>query len=224
MHLQGLADGDAQLLEYAGLLHDIGHNIGHLKHPKHGYQLIMSGDLPGFAEEERTVLANLVRYHRGAKPRPSHGAFAALAPRIRLKIKRLTAILRIAEGLDRSHFSLLDEVRYEIAQREKIQFQLRTAAAGIDFELDLHSAKRRAGYFEEIFGVETCFTVKTTRPGPAASVVRGDFVTEIHQVVRSTGLLKVRQDGSYESRRPIAYNCIATRLRKWLGTGIPEAF
>jgi len=166
-HLHGLDDEDGQLLEYAGLLHDIGHHIGHRKHHKHGYKLIVNGVLPGFAREERTILANVVRYHRKTTPQQSHAGFAALPARVQFKVRHLTAILRISDGLDRSRLCLFNGIWCRNMSRNRIQLQLGTSNSDSDFRLDLDSAKRRACYFEELFGVETCFTVKTVS-SPAA--------------------------------------------------------
>jgi exopolyphosphatase/guanosine-5'-triphosphate,3'-diphosphate pyrophosphatase len=165
-HLHGMGERDALILEYAGLLHDIGYHIGYSKHHKHGFYLIMNGDLPGFSNDEKILLANLVRYHRKARPSSCHPAFAALPRRIRMKVKRLTAILRIADGLDRSHFSLFDEIQCKTGSEDKVQFQLMVAGSGMDMALDLYSAKRHARYFERVFGVDTSFTVRSVDPVP----------------------------------------------------------
>jgi exopolyphosphatase/guanosine-5'-triphosphate,3'-diphosphate pyrophosphatase len=165
-HLHGMGENEAAVLEYAALLHDIGYHIGYNKHHKHGYYLIMNGELAGFAHEERVVLANLVRYHRKAKPSRAHPTYAILPRRVRLKIKRLSAILRIADGLDRSHFSLCDEIQCRHGSDERVQFQLMAAVAGMDIALDLYSAKRHARYFEKVFGVEASFTAKSLPAAP----------------------------------------------------------
>jgi hypothetical protein len=58
------------------------------------------------------------------------------------KIKRLSAILRIADGLDRSHFSLFDEMQCKAGSEERMQLQLMISGPGMDMALDLNSAKR----------------------------------------------------------------------------------
>jgi exopolyphosphatase / guanosine-5'-triphosphate,3'-diphosphate pyrophosphatase len=165
-HLHGLAEKEERLLEYACVLHDIGYHIGYSKHHKHAYYLVMNCDLRGFSPEERSILANLVRYHRRAQPKNKHRAFADLPARARKIVKYLTSILRIADGLDMSHFSVVDEIKCTAA-RKKINFQLTANANYSDAELDLWAAKKHARYFEKLFNVETRFAART----PARRVV-----------------------------------------------------
>ena len=127
----------------------------------------------GFTPEERAVLALLVRYHRRATPKMSHAPFAALPAKARKTVKYLSAILRIADGLDRSHFSHVQEVRCR-ASRKVLHFAVSTSARRSDVDLDLDAAKRHARYFERLFGVETAFGFLRTpadRPpaGPGSS-------------------------------------------------------
>ncbi|MBX2797437.1 MAG: Ppx/GppA family phosphatase [Myxococcales bacterium] len=89
-------------LEYAALLHDIGHHIAARDHHKHGQYLILNSRMPGFTAPEVAVVANIVRYHRG-RPRDSHRHFKALSRVDQRKVEVLSAILRMADSLDRSH-------------------------------------------------------------------------------------------------------------------------
>jgi exopolyphosphatase/guanosine-5'-triphosphate,3'-diphosphate pyrophosphatase len=162
--LHGLGKSEACLLRYAGILHDIGYHIGYHKHHKHGDYLIMHGDLRGVSFEDRDIIAQVVRYHRRATPGASHPRFTELPGRSRKIIKCLSAILRIADSLDRSHFSLVRAVRCRIRAR-RVVFELITDATGAEIDLDLSSAKQNAAYFEKVFDVETSFvTVRHSNP------------------------------------------------------------
>jgi exopolyphosphatase/guanosine-5'-triphosphate,3'-diphosphate pyrophosphatase len=108
--LHHLDDEYRDLLYIAGLLHDIGYVEGYWGHHKTAYKLIMQADLPDLAEDERKIVANVARYHRGAKPKLSHQGFAALDPDDREIATMLGAILRLADGLDRSHTDAVDDV------------------------------------------------------------------------------------------------------------------
>jgi exopolyphosphatase/guanosine-5'-triphosphate,3'-diphosphate pyrophosphatase len=165
-HLHGLSEADARLLYYACILHDIGYHIGYSKHHKHGFYLVMNCDLRGFTPEERAILALLVRYHRRAVPKSSHAEFAALPTTTRRTVKYLSAILRIADGLDQSHFSHVDHVKCRTVKKN-IQFKLLTNARHSDVDLDVYMAKRHAWYFEKLFRVETSFVAAPARWVPA---------------------------------------------------------
>jgi exopolyphosphatase/guanosine-5'-triphosphate,3'-diphosphate pyrophosphatase len=87
----------------AGLLHDVGYVEGYWGHHKTAYRLIMKADLPGLTLREKRIVANVARYHRGARPKLSHKGFAALDQDDRYTVTVLGALLRLADGLDRGH-------------------------------------------------------------------------------------------------------------------------
>src|SRR6185295_2963512 len=101
--VHGLTDREREWLEYAALLHDIGSHISYELHHKHSYYLIKNGDLRGFEPEEVDTIALIARYHRQATPKRKHDSFGGLPRRIRGVVRTLSAILRLAESLDRSH-------------------------------------------------------------------------------------------------------------------------
>ncbi len=70
-----------------------GYLIGHSKHHKHAYHLIMHADLPGFSAREVEIIANVARYHRRAHPRKKATAEfpARLEPADRRKVRTLKA-------------------------------------------------------------------------------------------------------------------------------------
>lgn len=145
--LHGLGTTDRELLEYAALLHDIGYHISHRSHHKHGLYLIKHADLRGFTSEERAVLANVVRYHRGSLPKPTHADYMALSEEDRERVCKLAALLRLAEGLDRSHNQ---NVRALHVRLEPNQLVLHLETRG-DPELEIWKVQRSAELFERTF-------------------------------------------------------------------------
>jgi exopolyphosphatase/guanosine-5'-triphosphate,3'-diphosphate pyrophosphatase len=108
--LHDLEDEYRDLLLCAGLLHDIGYVEGYWGHHKTAYRLIMQADLPGLSDRDKRIVANVARYHRGAKPKLSHKGFAALDPEDREIVMILGALLRLADGLDRSHVDAVQDL------------------------------------------------------------------------------------------------------------------
>jgi exopolyphosphatase / guanosine-5'-triphosphate,3'-diphosphate pyrophosphatase len=107
-------DADARgLLECAALLHDIGHHIDARNHHRHGEYLILNSPMPGFTAPEVTFLGSLVRYHRG-RPKRTHGTFQTLTRNQQRRVEVLSAILRIADALDRSHHQPVRALRVEV--------------------------------------------------------------------------------------------------------------
>jgi exopolyphosphatase/guanosine-5'-triphosphate,3'-diphosphate pyrophosphatase len=107
----GLAREDRAILSDAALLHDIGYHISYERHHKHSYHLILHAELLGMSPAEQVVVANLARYHRGAPPKKKHRNYGTLDRDMRRRIKRLAALLRVADGLDRGHSGAVHALR-----------------------------------------------------------------------------------------------------------------
>lgn len=145
-----LGDNDRELLEYAGLMHDIGYYISHRKHHKHALYLIRYADLRGFKEDEIEVMANVARYHRRSTPKKRHKRYRKLSKPLKKKVKKLSAILRVADGLDRSHYQNVQHLDIEIGE-EDITLTITTES---DPELEIWGARRKSQLFEKVTGRE----------------------------------------------------------------------
>lgn len=98
----GLDESSRPLLEAAALLHDVGYHIAYERHHKHSHHLISYAELPGFSGHDLRLIAAIARYHRGALPKPGHEAMQGLGPEDRRRVEALAALLRVADGLDRT--------------------------------------------------------------------------------------------------------------------------
>jgi exopolyphosphatase/guanosine-5'-triphosphate,3'-diphosphate pyrophosphatase len=112
--LHRLGEREREWLEYAAILHDVGYLINSRQHHKHSYYVIKNSDLGGFAADEIELLANVARYHRKAVPEEDHRTLKDLPANLKDTLTILGGILRIADGLDRSHFSVIQSVRCEV--------------------------------------------------------------------------------------------------------------
>lgn len=139
---------DRELLEYASLMHDIGYYISFRKHHKHALYLIRNADLRGFNEDEINLMANVARYHRKTTPKKHHFAYKDLEKKLKQRVKRLSAILRVADGLDRSHFQNVRKLKI-INEDEKISLHIITEG---DPELEIWGAMHKAELFEKVTG------------------------------------------------------------------------
>ncbi|MBI3724369.1 Ppx/GppA family phosphatase, partial [bacterium] len=139
---------DRELLEYAAVLHDVGQSISFSRHHKHSYYLIRNADLRGFDAVEIEVMAQLARYHRKGLPSSRHEAYRALPGERRAAVRGLSALLRIADALDRSHFQVSSHVVARVTSRE---VRLRVVTVG-DAEIEVWAAARKSDLFEEAFG------------------------------------------------------------------------
>jgi exopolyphosphatase / guanosine-5'-triphosphate,3'-diphosphate pyrophosphatase len=141
--LHGLGANERELLEYAALLHDIGEHVSTTGHHKHGAYLIRHAQLRGFTPEEVQLLAGLARWHRRGEPKL--GDDFALVDRDHLRV--LAAILRLADGLDRSRSNAVDHVDVSVGP-SLVMIRLRSSR---DTELELWGARRKRDLFEKLF-------------------------------------------------------------------------
>ncbi len=81
------------MLSWAALLHEIGMSISYGQHHKHGAYIIQHTDIDGFTQQEKAVLAFLVRAHRRSFPAEE---VATLARGWRNPAKIMAVVLRIA--------------------------------------------------------------------------------------------------------------------------------
>jgi exopolyphosphatase/guanosine-5'-triphosphate,3'-diphosphate pyrophosphatase len=144
------------LLSAAALLHDVGYHIAHESHHKHSLYLIKNSELTGFSEAERVVIANIARYHRGATPKERHTDFAELSPPDRETVSRLGAILRVADALDRSHDSRVEDIN-PARDRQEIHIQL---ISPLSCEKEIWAAEQKRDLFEQSFGCKLSFSQK----------------------------------------------------------------
>jgi len=142
-----------ELIEYGTLLHDIGWHISREGHHKHSMYLIEHGNLKGFGEEEVAIIANVARYHRGPKPEVNHKAYAALSAKAKRIVNVGAALLRIADGLDRSHASVVSSLRLTV-KKQKVDVRVRARA---DAELEIWGARRKTDLFADVFDRSVTF-------------------------------------------------------------------
>jgi exopolyphosphatase/guanosine-5'-triphosphate,3'-diphosphate pyrophosphatase len=91
-------------------------------------------------------MANVARYHRKALPSDRHGDFMALEDADRVVVRRLAALLRVAEGLDADHFQVVEQVEV-VDEGPRLRLELRARD-----HPDLWAAGQNGDLFEAEFG------------------------------------------------------------------------
>ncbi len=148
------------LLRVAGILHDIGAFVSSRSHHKHSSYLIASSELFGLTTRDTALIALVARYHRRSPPAPSHPEFVRLDREDRALVLQLSAVLRVADALDRSH-----------SQRIRIAGFLRTGdelSLGVedvgDLSLERVALETKGGLFETVYGMRVTLR-PTVMPG-----------------------------------------------------------
>jgi len=144
---------ERSLLESAALLHDVGQLVSYRRHQRHSYQLIMHGDRLPFSPRERQIIALLSRYHRRRGPRRRHRDFGALPASDRGIVRRLSGMLRIAEGLDRGHTAIVEKVHIELCPT-RLTIRAVPRYAGADLSLECWGAQEQADVLAKVLARE----------------------------------------------------------------------
>lgn len=156
--LHNLGESEREYLRYASLLHDIGYHISHAEHHQHSYYIISNADLLGFTNEEIEIIANIARYHRKSHPKLKHPGFLRLqTDEHREIVRKLAAILRLAESFDRGNTGIVRSVESKI-RKNSIEFLLKPSrGAHRDLGLEIWGAERKKMLFEEVYAREVRF-------------------------------------------------------------------
>lgn len=150
--VHGLGKRERLLLQLATLLHDCGKYISLVNLGECSYHIIMSTEIIGLSHLEREIVANVVKYNHmdfdyyeilGQKN-------VHLDKEAYLKIAKLTAILKIANGLDRSHKQKFKDVKTTLKDQQLII----TIDTPVDITLEKGLFYRRADFFEEVYSVK----------------------------------------------------------------------
>ena len=146
-----LESADRQILADAALLHDVGYHINYDRHHKHSFHLILHADLLGMTPEEQVLIANVARYHRGARPKQRHRNFGQLDKPLRRRVRALAAILRVADGFDRGHVGAVSEIKVRWLERA-LRITPVPARADAPLRLETWGAHRKSALLAKIVG------------------------------------------------------------------------
>jgi exopolyphosphatase / guanosine-5'-triphosphate,3'-diphosphate pyrophosphatase len=147
--LHGLDAREREMLEYAALLHDIGEHVAHDGHHRHAAYLVRHGQLRGFAPAEVALLGALARWHRRGDPRAAD-ELAPIDPGDETRLRKLAALLRVADGLDRSRSQPVDAIDIRVGP-SLVMIRL---SSHRDTELEQWGTRRKRELFEKVFGRE----------------------------------------------------------------------
>jgi CHAD domain-containing protein len=143
----GLGTPERLWLEWGALLHDIGWIEGQQQHHKTSLRLILGSALLPLSSRERLLVAAIARYHRRALPSNKHKHFAVLDAADKQRVRVLAGILRVADGLDRTHRSLVDDLSCDVAPE---QIVVRCTTHG-DTAEEYRAARDKCRLFEAVF-------------------------------------------------------------------------
>ncbi len=149
--IHGLKKRDRFLLQLSARLYDCGKYISMLNAGECSYNIIMSTEIIGLSHLEREMVANIVRYNR-----MDFEYYGEMARRMNIDqdayvtVAKLTAILKLANGLDRSHKQKFKKVKAVLKESELI-LNVDTA---VDITLEKSLIGPKADFFEEVYSIK----------------------------------------------------------------------
>ena len=149
--VHGLGRRERLYLRLASILHDCGKYIGMVNIGENSYQIIMATEIIGLSHLEREIVANVARfnYSRFVYFGQQTGA-TRLDKDSYLIIAKLTAILRLAGGLDRSHKQKLTGLKATLKDNRLVL----TVDTQEDITLEKGFFQIREDFFKEVFSIE----------------------------------------------------------------------
>src|SRR5204863_9288870 len=128
--------------------------IAYAKHHKHTYYLIKSSGPSSFDPIELDLIANIARYHRKSHPSSKHLPFSQLSSVQQDVVRKLSAILRVADGLDYGRQSKVRKI--ECRQSNGKILSIRLEGKG-DLGDEIRSSADKVSLMHEVYAVETIF-------------------------------------------------------------------
>lgn len=147
--IHGMGERERLILQVSAILHDVGKYINVKNHYDHSYNIIKSSDIVGLGNQELEIAANIARYHSSQTPTMEHRGFKTLDSAKKLLVMKLSAIMRIADSIDRSHNQKFE--KFEIKYKEGILDIALVTDANI--LLEEWTLKQKGEYFEDVFGI-----------------------------------------------------------------------
>lgn len=149
--VHGMSKRERLLLQLAARLNDCGMYMTLMDVGESSYNIIMSSEIVGLSGKEQEMLANIVKYSRITFAHDKDAADDSF-----LKIAKLTAILRLAVGLDRSHRQKIKNIK-AVLKDDELTITVDTVS---DITLEKGLIGRKAAFFEEVFCVRAVIRQK----------------------------------------------------------------
>jgi exopolyphosphatase / guanosine-5'-triphosphate,3'-diphosphate pyrophosphatase len=153
-HLHEMGNTERIWLRIASLLHDVGKCVNGTFHNKASRDIIIKKiELP-FRKRVRKMIGLIARYHRGGLPNDTHKYFRRLNNESKQCVRKMAALLRLADALDAEHGQIINHLSCEIRKNRVI---LNLTACE---DINIRKLIRKADLFEQVFNKR--IEVKTT--------------------------------------------------------------
>jgi exopolyphosphatase/guanosine-5'-triphosphate,3'-diphosphate pyrophosphatase len=146
--LHKMGENERFYLRIACILHDVGKHVNHNQHDLHSYNIIKSQDIMGMSNYEVNIVASIAKYHDEIIPKPEDENYIHMSRSDRIKISKLSSILKLAEALDVSHKQKVDSL-YICMKNKNLVFNIKS---NTELLLEEWSFQEGAEFFNEVLG------------------------------------------------------------------------
>lgn len=150
--IHGLKKRERLYLRLAAILHDCGKYISMVNIGETSYQIIMATEIIGLSHTEREIVANVVRFNHSPFVYYGQQTTRGLDRDAYMIVAKLTAILRLASGMDRSHKQKLSGLKGTLKDNQL----LLTIDTQEDITLEKGFFEDREEFFKGGFQYKTC--------------------------------------------------------------------
>ena len=147
-----MADNTGKVVQVIGPVLDVEFEAAHLPEIYNALSLKTTNE----AGQEIELIAQVARDHRKSNPRNKHQEFATLAEYDQRAVRVLAGLLRIAIALDRTYLRAVERVTACLDDELTISLSTQPTA---DLELELFTARERAGLLSLALGTKIAFVV-----------------------------------------------------------------
>lgn len=157
--IHGLGKRERLYLQIAAILHDCGKYISLMNIGETSYDIIMATEIIGLSHVEREIVANVVRFnHSPFVYYGQQGSASGMDKESYLIVAKLTAILRLANSLDRSHKQKFKGVKAVLHDNTLVL----TVDTAEDISLERSAFDLCEEFFTEVFSIRPILKQKKT--------------------------------------------------------------
>jgi exopolyphosphatase/pppGpp-phosphohydrolase len=156
VQLHRLGNKERFLLRCGEILHDIGWIEGQKGHHKVALRIVMEDSTLPFDFRDKSIIALLARYHRKRPPADGDTYYRNLNAKDKTIVLKLAGILRIADGLDRTHRNLVENINCKIRGNHLVL----TCSSKKPLDEEFSAAIDKADLFKQVFDKKLIFRRK----------------------------------------------------------------
>ncbi len=149
--IHGFGNRERLLLHIASILEEIGKAVNIREHERISYHMIKGLDIVGINEEEKHTIAAIAYYHNDVMPYDDNGVYDNMDYDERVKVCKLSAVLKLANAVHSSHNHKFEDVNVKVHKNELVI----TVSTYKNIDLEKWSFNKNKQLFEDVYGIKT---------------------------------------------------------------------